>query len=335
MKKSLLYIAAAALGSVALGACDNDMALPPIAEPASEWVGMENTDVKEIKEKYWQDANNYNTSVGLTNDGTDADGNPTGSEIIIKGRVISSDATGNIYNNIVILGEDGQALTIAARTASSKKLNDQYPYGCEVYLNLSGLSVGRYAGLFQVGAASGTEITFLENAVLSEHMQANSIGYPSKVDTMLVDIPTVMEAKKTTEGLQEYMSQLIRVDGVTFENPGQPFAASQNENRYVKDAAGNRLNIRCSSRSTWHNDLIPGGAGSVVGILSYYNNDWQVLMIDEQGCIDFDPSAMPEPAPVVEPAGEGTAASPYNVAKALEITNALAACLIYTYDAAD
>ena len=104
MKKSLLYIAAAALGSVALGACDNDMALPPIAEPTSEWVGMENTDVKEIKEKYWQDAANYNTAVGLTTDDVDAEGNPTGSEVIIKGRVISSDATGNIYNNIVILG---------------------------------------------------------------------------------------------------------------------------------------------------------------------------------------------------------------------------------------
>ncbi len=75
MKKSLLYIAAAALGSVALGACDNDMALPPIAEPSSEWVGMQNTDVREIKEKYWQDANNYNTPVGLTDDGVDADGN--------------------------------------------------------------------------------------------------------------------------------------------------------------------------------------------------------------------------------------------------------------------
>ncbi|MDE6485974.1 MAG: choice-of-anchor J domain-containing protein [Muribaculaceae bacterium] len=312
MKKSLLYIAAAALSSVALGACDDDMALPPIAEPESEWVGMENTTVEQVKTDYWQDVNNYNTPVNL---------NENEEEIILKGRVISSDATGNIYNNLVVLGEDGYAMTIAARTeSSSKKLADQYPFGSEVYLNLSGLSVGRYAGLFQVGAPSGTEITFLTNAVLVEHLQANSIGYPSSVEPLVVDIATLTEAKNSTEGLRKYMSQLIRIDGVTFQNAGKPFAATATENQYVTDAAGARINVRCSNRATWHNDIIPGGAGSVVGILSYFNNDWQILMNDAAtDLIDFDPSAIPGPAPEVDPEGDGTAASPYNVAAALKV----------------
>lgn len=316
MKKSLLYIAAAALSSVALGACDDDMALPPIAEPESEWVGQENTTVEQVKTEYWQDANNYNTPVNL---------NAEEEEIIIKGRVISSDATGNIYNNIVVLGEDGYALTIAARTeSSSKKLADQYPFGCEVYLNLSGLSVGRYAGLFQVGAPSGTEITFLTNAVLVEHLQANSIGYPDLVKPLEVDLATLTEAKGNAEGLRKYMSQLVRIDGLTFQDAGKPFAPNATENRYATDASGARINVRCSNRSTWHNDIIPGGPGAVVGILSYFNNDWQILLNDNtSGLIGFDPSATPEPAPEVEPQGDGTAASPYNVAAALK---AIAAC---------
>ena len=140
MNKTLLYIAAAALGTVALGACDDDLAYPPIAEPESEWVGMDNTSIKEIKEAYWQNSNNYNTMVGLTSDKE---------EVIIKGRVISSDLTGNVYNNVVVLGEDGYAITVSARAASGKKLASQYPYGAEVYINLSGICVGRYAGLFQ------------------------------------------------------------------------------------------------------------------------------------------------------------------------------------------
>ncbi|MDE6160797.1 MAG: hypothetical protein K2F77_03980, partial [Muribaculaceae bacterium] len=321
MNKKLLYIAVAALGATALGSCDNDMALPPIAEPESEWAGMENSTVQQIKEQYWQSSLNYNTTVGLTTDDPD-----TGEEVIIKGRVISSDATGNIYNNVVVRGEDGYAMTIAARPASGKKLADQYPYGAEVYVNLSGICVGRYAGLFQVGAASGTEISFLTNEVLTQHVQANSIGYPSKVDTMSVDIATLSAAKNDVAQLQYYMSQLIRIDGVTFENAGQPFAGgAQNENRYVKDANGGRINVRCSNRSTWHNDIIPGGTGAVVGILSYFNNDWQIMLNDAQGCIGFDPTATPGPAPGVTPEGEGTQASPYNVAKALEVTNALAA----------
>ena len=311
MKKSLLYIAAAALSSVALGACDDDMALPPIAEPESEWVGQENTTVEQVTTEYWQDANNYNTPVNL---------NASDEEIIIKGRVISSDATRNIYNNIVVLGEDGYALTIAARTeSSSKTLSDQYPFGSEVYLNLSGLSVGRYAGLFQVGAPSGTEITFLTNAVLVEHLQANSIGYPDLVKPLEVDIATLTAAKSNTEEMRKYMSQLIRIDGVTFQNAGKPFAATATQNQYVTDATGARINVRCHNRATWHNDIIPGGPGAVVGILSYFNNDWQILMNDAAtDLIGFDPSATPGPAPAVDPEGDGTAASPYNVAAALK-----------------
>ena len=311
MNKTLLYIAAAALGTVALGACDDDLAYPPIAEPESEWVGMDNTSIKEIKEAYWQNSNNYNTMVGLTSDKE---------EVIIKGRVISSDLTGNVYNNVVVLGEDGYAITVSARAASGKKLASQYPYGAEVYINLSGICVGRYAGLFQIGQASGQEITFLSNDEVTEHMQANSIGYPELVDTLSVDLATIIAAKSDTEQLRYYMSRLVRIDGLKFQNAGQEFApGTQAENRYATDASGARINVRCSNRSTWAKELIPTGEGSVVGILSYFNNDWQILMNDAEGCIGFTPAEPgPEPTPT-EPKGDGTLASPYNVAAALKV----------------
>jgi len=288
MKKSLLYIAAAVLSATALSACDDDFAYPPIVEPESEWAGKENTTIAELKAEYWQNAGNYNTSVGVREDG---------SEIIVKGRVISSDATGNIYNNIVIMDETG-AMTIASRTKnSSTKLSAQYPYGTEVYLNLSGCYVGRYAGLFQMGQASGTEISFLDNETLLEHMQANSLARPELIDTMTVDIATLTAAKADVEKMQYYMSRLVRIDGVTFRNAGEPFAESQTENRYVQDADGASINVRCSNRSTWNKVIIPSGSGSIVGILSYFNNDWQILMNDAEGCVDFNSTDTPRFTP--------------------------------------
>lgn len=322
MNKKLIYIAAAALGTAALAACDDDFAYPPIVEPESQWAGKENTTIRQVKEEYWQTNNNYSEAVGLSE---------SGEEVILRARVISSDATGNIYNNLFIqeINEDGtpgQAMAIASRTKNSTtKLAAQFPYGAEVCLNLSGIYVGRYAGLFQAGMLSGTEISFMTNDVLLEHLELNSLGKPELVDTMTVDLATLKAAKNDDEQLRYYMGRLVRMDGVKFQNAGQPFAATQTENRYVTDAGGNRMNVRCSNRSTWHENIIPGGEGSVVGILSYFNNDWQVLMIDEKGCIGFDPTQTPGPAPEVKPEGEGTQASPYNVAKALEVTNALAA----------
>ncbi len=322
MNKKLIYIAAAALGTAALAACDDDFAYPPIVEPESQWAGKENTTIRQVKEEYWQNTTNYGQAVGLSE---------SGEEVILRARVISSDATGNIYNNLFIqeINEDGtpgQAMAIASRTKNkTTKLAAQFPFGAEVCLNLSGVYVGRYAGLFQAGMLSGTEISFMTNDVLLEHLELNSLGKPELVDTMTVDLATLKAAKSDDEQLRYYMGRLVRMDGVTFQNAGQPFAATQTENRYVTDAGGNRMNVRCNNQSTWHDNIIPGGPGSVVGILSYFNNDWQVLMIDEKGCIGFDPSQTPEPAPDVEPEGEGTQASPYNVAKALEVTNALAA----------
>ncbi|MBP3639993.1 MAG: hypothetical protein J6J20_08925 [Muribaculaceae bacterium] len=322
MNKKLIYIAAAALGTAALAACDDDFAYPPIVEPESQWAGKENTTIRQVKEEYWQNTTNYGQAVGLSE---------SGEEVILRARVISSDATGNIYNNLFIqeINEDGtpgQAMAIASRTKNKQtKLAAQFPFGAEVCLNLSGVYVGRFAGLFQAGMLSGTEISFMTNDVLLEHLELNSLGKPELVDTMTVDLATLKAAKSDDEQLRYYMGRLVRMDGVTFQNAGQPFAATQTENRYVTDAGGNRMNVRCNNQSTWHDNIIPGGPGSVVGILSYFNNDWQVLMIDEKGCIGFDPSLTPEPAPDVEPEGEGTQASPYNVAKALEVTNALAA----------
>ncbi|MDE6271324.1 MAG: hypothetical protein K2M12_10815 [Muribaculaceae bacterium] len=322
MNKKLIYLAAAALGCAAFTACDEDFTYPPIVEPESQWAGQQNTTVEEVKADYWQDNNNYSQAVGLSDNG---------SEIILRARVISSDKTGNIYNTIYVQAENadgtpGQAMAIAARTKdSSTKLAAQYPFGSLVYVNLSGVYVGRYAGLFQVGEASGTEIGFMTNATLVEHMEVSSMAHPELVDTLTVDIPTLAAAKGNNEGLQNYMGRLIRVDGVTFRNAGQPWAATQTENRYVVDAEGKSLNVRCNNRSDWHEDIIPSGSGSVVGILSYFNNDWQVLMNDVDGAIGFIPGEPVTPPDAGTPEGEGTLDSPYNVAKALEVTNALGA----------
>lgn len=322
MNEKLIYIAAAALGTAALAACDDDFTYPPLVEPESQWAGKENTTVQQVKEQYWQETANYNEAVGLTE---------AGEEMVLRARVISSDATGNIYNNLFIQeiledGTAGQAMAIASKTKnSSTKLAAQFPYGAEVCFNLSGIYVGRYAGLFQAGMASGSEISFMNNDVLLEHLELNSLGHPELVDTMTVDIPTLASAKADPEQLRYYMSRLVRIDGLKFQNAGQPWAPTQNENRYATDAAGKRINVRCSYRSTWAKEIIPGGTGSVVGILSYFNNDWQILMNDPQGAIGFDPTQTPQPPVNVDPEGEGTLDKPYNVAKALEVTNALGA----------
>ena len=207
MKAIHKYIAAAGLlCSMALSSCDDDFARPPIVAPESPLAGMENTTIAQFKNMYWQDANNYAASIGKTVEGKD---------IIIKARVISSDATSCLYQYLYVQDETG-AMTIAARQLnSSTKLATQYGYGQEVYINATGLYAGRYAGLFQIGSSTdGTSTTFIDNSVLLEHVSANGLGQPDKIDRYTVTIPEMTAALSSTEEIMKYQAHAVRIENV-------------------------------------------------------------------------------------------------------------------------
>lgn len=310
MKKTLKYISAAAamLGAVALSGCNDNFERPPMVYPSCDW--EPNTTIADLKTQYWSSERNYVATPGYHN----AD---TQDPIYIHGRVISDSESGNIYNSIVIQDETG-AINIAVRTNG---LSDTYMFGQEVVVNVTGLKIGGYNGLMQLGA-EGTyngapSMTFMEATVFESHSGINGIPEAAAVDTVLTTISEVMSAKTTNPGLIKWQSQLVRVDNVTFEEAGKPLAGDANTNRYVKDSDGNRLNIRTSSYADFKGQACPKGTGSVVGILSYYGSDWQLLLNGYDGLIGFEPTEVTPDEPVGPnpPSGTGTGEenNPYTV----------------------
>ena len=153
-KFSSLALATLASG-VALTSCQNDFDLPPLPEPKATMEA--NTTIADLKAKYWQDATNYYETVGKNADGED---------IIVKGRVISSDATGNIYKSLVIQDATGAL----AFSINQTGMNNEYRVGQEVVINLTDLGIGKYAALQQVGGYgeyNGTpQVSFMEYTCL-------------------------------------------------------------------------------------------------------------------------------------------------------------------------
>ena len=199
-----------------------------------------------------------------------------------------------------------------------------FPFGQEVVVYATGLQIGPYRNLLQFGSVSGDQMTFMDEAVFTAHVFRNkrALPQPALVDTTLADIPTVAAAKANQESLRKWQSRLVRFDNVSWVEAGQSYAPTQSVTRNIVDAEGNRLPVRCSSFADFSDEIMPYGTGSVVGILSYYASDWQLTLIDAAGSIGFDGEA-PEPVVPDEPKGDGTAASPYNVVKALELARAL------------
>lgn len=312
MKKYLIFLAA---GAALAASCDDDFARPPVVLP--EVVNVtSNTTVAEFKANYWGTLN-APAEVGL---------NADQDTIIFKGRVCSSDESGNIYKSIIVQGTDEKGEQVAiAFSVNANDLFETLPFGQEVAVKATGLCIGPYRNLLQFGAISGDQMTFMDESIFTAHVFRTGSGLPNPalVDTTVATIPQIIEAKSTPEGLRQWQSRLVRIDNVRFEEAGQPFAGTQTTNRYIKDAEGNRLVVRNSSYASFAAETLPSGSGSVVAILNYYSQDWQLLLIDKDGCIGFDGTDNPDtPSTDVQPAGEGTAESPYNVTKALQVIQA-------------
>jgi len=296
------YIAIAAL-PVLLWGCKEEPVLPPVN------TFTPNTSIIDLKTSYWQNDANYVSTIGQNADGED---------IVIKGRVISSDATGNIYKSLVI--SDGTAaITIAA---NAYDMYQTFAFGQEVYMKVTGLEIGGYNNLMQLGGEgtynNAPSMTFMTEDNFRSHIQGIGHVDAAAVDTIVTDLDELTNAKATQEGMIAWQSQLIRLDGMTFEDAGQQFAPSGNTNRYLKDANGKRINLRCSSYSDFAKENIPSGTGSVTGILSYYGQDWQMLLIDLEGLQGF---AGGGDTPDIPDDGKGSKESPYTVSEVIALGN--------------
>lgn len=280
MKKTKSYIAALALGALAFTACDDNWECPPMDVPTFAEGTEATMTIAELKTQYWQDGDSYGTQIGL-----DANGD----SIILVGNIVSSDQSGNIYKSIVLQDKTG-AITIGINQSS---LYEEYPMGIRMALNVTGMTIGRYSGLMQLGTLDGTSVNRIELDDISPRIQLDYYG--GEVDTTLTTISELSTASQTNEGKIQWQSRLIRINDVKFEEAGEPFTTGSTTSRYITDDEGNRMIVYNSSYSDFAYDTLPYGHGDVVGILSCYRTSWQLLLIDANSCIDFDGEGAPDP----------------------------------------
>lgn len=318
MKKLSSYIATLAVGAaMVMGAssCDDDFTRPPMVVPPT----IDETDpnlkanmsILDFKTQYWQNDRNYVAHLGYYSEEAEE-------SIILSGRVVSSTESGNIYNNIVVQDESA-AITISVRTGDMESVP---LFGQLVYIDVTGLEVGGYNGLMQLGAEgvynNAPSMTFMEGEVLDKHIKISGMPNPAAVDTALVTIPFLEGEKSNKDGLITWQSRLVRIENVSFTDAGSIFNDGiSTVSRYVKDENGKRMLLRISSYADFAGDIIPGGVGAVTGILSYFGTDWQLLLIDKAGMEGFDGSIPENPENPVVGDGDGSEEKPYTVSQVI------------------
>ena len=284
MKKSILYIASLLIAAVGFTACDDDKAIPPMPVPgADQDIPAVNTTILELKEAFNDpDTYSYNKLIGEKADG---------SHYIIAGKIVSSDKAGNIYKNLMIEDETA-GLTIAV---DKTKLYQDYKIGQMLTIDCTGLYIGGYGNCMQLGGEPqpGKEQPGrIDEEIFTAHSYV--YGYPGAVAPQVVTIPEIDADRKDNVSFLAMQSRLVKFENMEFETPGEPLAVQgSSTSRYAFDENGNRLQLYNSGQSTIWANTLPSGKGSIVGILSFYNKDWQLLLIDLAGLEGFSGSTAP------------------------------------------
>ncbi len=275
--KKYAYLFGALLAMSGLAGCQADMDAPEMEVPVATMVA--NTSIIELKNKF---ADEYGVVCPYKEDNT---------PYIIHGRVVSSDATGNIYKSLVIQDETA-AMAISLNQSSTYVT---YRIGQEIVMDVTGLWIGQYRGLQQLGSL-GTEydghpqLSFMPYDQFLEHTEMNglpdqTIKYVGMSDQWPSDnaycvVSEIGKLPSSGEEFRKMQSQLVEFRNVSFEDGGKETYAPYQESvsRNLKDAAGNTIIVRNSGYSNFYNEVLPTGTGTVRGILSYYGDAWQLLL---------------------------------------------------------
>lgn len=292
MKNKALYIGAAFASALILSGCQAEMNTPELEIPVSDLSA--NISILDLKETFSGKTEQIKYLPGTEK--YDAEGNVIdGEHYVIKGRVVSSDASGNVYKSLVIQDETA-ALTFSI---NQSQMYTYYRLGQEVLVDMTGLYIGYYRELQQIGAPGeayqgNPQLGFMAYDYWLQHAQLNGLpnptfeyvtpgsNYPTNQYYCIVlnDFNEIYNMSVT-----EYQSQFVEFRNVKWQDAGETNFADYQEsaNRTLIDANGQTLTVRNSGYSNFYNKMLPEGRGSVRGILSYYGGTPQLVLIDFQG----------------------------------------------------
>ena len=273
LRQYIAGFAALAALTVGFSACQDDIDAPAMEVPVAK--STPNTTIADLKARYWQETDNYASTIG--------DPEKPEERTVIHGRVVSSDEASNVFKNLVIQDETGAL----AFSINSYNLYLNYRVGQEIVMDVTGMYIGKYSGLMQMGMPDWYErgncwqISFMAPEYFSSHAELNGVPEAAKIDTIAV--PSFSYIGTAPEDQQKWQSQLVCLQNVSFQEGGQALFSSYHssgENRVISDINGNTMNVRTSGYSTFWNTTLPEGTIDLTGILSFFNNAWQFILID-------------------------------------------------------
>ena len=233
---------------------DEEMDVPPANIPTVNFPATHT--INEFKR-----AVKYNDSQYATLDSIEEN-------IVIKGTVVSTDETGNIYKSIFIQ-DDSAGIQISIDLSG---LFNTFVIGQEVYIKCQGLYCGNYGTALQIGAKFNGKVGRMTQNQMKAHIFKN--GIPGKpLDAVKVEIEPANTAT--------YNGMYIQIDSLDLRSDTSKVwaEASATTNRTAYDPRGRKIIFRTSNYSTFRQEKTPNKLFSVKGIYTKFNTDAQLYIL--------------------------------------------------------
>lgn len=204
--------------------------------------------------------------------------------VLIEGRIISSDKEGNIYKSLFI--EDGTA-GIEIKLNKTTLYND-YKLGQKVVIYCNGLHLGDYGGQIQLGSSYSNngviEISSLEgDVIIKKHIFKK--GQNIEEVAPIVMTPTLLNPANIGRLVQfdnvQIKDTLSLVTGLTYTYADAVNKVTLNhELKSQIQSFTSTIVLRTSGYARFSGTTINTKQGTIVGILTYYNRTYQLIIRD-------------------------------------------------------
>jgi len=227
--------------------CKKEYDLPPLSEPND---GAKIT-IKKLKERLTATAvSSYKFKGGDTN---------------LYCNVLSDELSGNFYLQVFVKDDAGGAIQLNLKESGGLRSGDR------IRINLNNTYL-----------VSANSMIYLDSIDVAKSVVKLSSG--NAVVARPVSFEDIMLYSTSPTHSESLQSQLIQLNGVEFKtNTLIPTFADAIGKTSVNQTitaceSGKSLAVRTSGRSNFAGKLLPGGNGSIVGILTQYNSTMQLTI---------------------------------------------------------
>lgn len=204
-------------------------------------------------------------------------------ETRIEGVIIGDDESGNIYKQLVV-GDETGAIIIGVNATG---LYACCPIGQKVVIDCTGLQIGSYRRLAQIGSLYAGKIGRMPEYVWKQHVRL--INEPQ----LFYDELRPLEVSTAAELSAVDMTQaplLVTLKNVSFPDAnGTATYASEEDlsnsslsfvERSINYADGSKSAVvaHTSLYANFSKEPLPQGTLNVTGVLTRYNNAWQLII---------------------------------------------------------